>query len=43
LYKAPGIPESFIIDKQGILIKKIISPIDWATPEVFRYVRDLIQ
>ena len=43
LYKATGVPESFIIDKQGILIKKIIGPIDWATPEIFRYFRDLIQ
>ena len=43
LYKATGVPESIIIDKQGILIKKIIGPIDWATPEIFRYFRDLIQ
>ena len=43
LYKATGVPESFIIDKQGILIKKIIGPIDWATPEIFRFFRDLIQ
>jgi peroxiredoxin len=43
LYKATGVPESFIIDKQGILIKKIIGPLDWATPEVASFFRDLIQ
>jgi hypothetical protein len=42
LYKATGIPESFIIDKEGILIKKIIGPLDWATPEILRFLRDLI-
>jgi peroxiredoxin len=43
LYRTTGIPESFIIDKEGILIKKIIGPLDWASPEVFRYFRKLIQ
>lgn len=41
-YGVYGIPQSFIIDKQGNIIKKIIGPIDWATPEIFRYLRDLI-
>jgi thiol-disulfide isomerase/thioredoxin len=30
-YKTTGVPESFNIDKDGILIKKIIGPLDWAT------------
>jgi peroxiredoxin len=42
LYKATGVPESFIIDKEGILIKRIIGPLDWAAPEVLHYLRDLI-
>jgi len=41
-YGVYGIPQSFIIDKQGNIIKKIIGPIDWATPEIFRFFRDLI-
>ena len=41
-YGINSIPQSFIIDKQGNIIKKIIGPIDWATPEIFRYLRDLI-
>jgi peroxiredoxin len=41
-YGVYGIPQSFIINKQGNIIKKIIGPIDWATPEIFRFLRDLI-
>jgi peroxiredoxin len=41
-YGVYGIPQSFIIDKQGNIIKKIIGPIDWATPEIFRFFQDLI-
>jgi len=43
LYGITGVPESFIIDKQGILVQKIIGPINWATPEVFFFFKDLIQ
>jgi peroxiredoxin len=43
LYGITGVPESFIIDKQGILVEKIIGPINWATPEVFSFLKDLIQ
>ena len=43
LYGLTGIPETFIIDKEGILIERIIGPIDWATPEVYRFFQNLIQ
>mgnify|MGYP000431930219 FL=1 len=43
VYRITGIPESFIIDKQGILIKKIVGPVDWASPKVFRFISSLIQ
>ncbi len=43
LYGITGVPESFIIDKDGIVVEKIIGPLDWATPEVFRFFNDLIQ
>ncbi len=42
-YGTTGVPESFIIDKDGILVKKIIGPLDWATPEILRFFHDLIQ
>ena len=43
VYRISGIPESFIIDKHGILIKKIVGPVDWAAPKVFRFISSLIQ
>jgi peroxiredoxin len=42
LYGITGVPESFIIDKKGIVVEKIIGPINWATPEIFRFFKDLI-
>lgn len=42
-YKTTGIPESFIIDKNGILIEKIIGPRNWARPAILRFLTNLIQ
>ena len=42
-YGTTGIPESFIIDQRGILVEKIIGPINWAFPEVYGFFRNLIQ
>lgn len=43
VYRATGVPESFIIDKDGRLVKKIIGAIDWTRPEILRYFQALIQ
>jgi peroxiredoxin len=43
LYQTTGVPESFIINKDGILVEKIIGPRNWTAPEVVRYFRDLIR
>jgi len=42
-YRITGVPESFIIDKQGFLIRKIVGPVDWSTPKVFGFFSELIQ
>jgi peroxiredoxin len=42
LYGVTGVPESFIIDKEGIVVEKIIGPIDWAAPKAFLFFQDLI-
>jgi len=42
LYGLTGVPESFVIDRQGIVVKKVIGPIDWAAPDVIRFFQDLI-
>ncbi len=43
IYKTTGVPESYIIDKDGILAKKVIGPLDWSQPDILRLFRDLIQ
>jgi peroxiredoxin len=43
LYQTTGVPESFIIDQDGILIHKIIGPRDWARPEIIGFFRNLLQ
>jgi peroxiredoxin len=39
LYRITGVPETFIIDRQGKIIRKIIGPRQWMNPEM----RNLIE
>ncbi len=43
LYQITGIPESFIIDKSGTIVEKIVGPRDWATSGAIRYFRNFLQ
>ncbi len=43
LYQTTGVPESFVIDKDGTLLEIVIGPRDWAAPEVIRYFQSLIR
>jgi len=43
LYGPTGLPESFIIGKEGVIEKIVIGPMDWSTPEVVRFFRNLLQ
>ena len=43
LYQTTGIPESFIIDKEGLIAEKVIGPRDWATAGTIRYLRGLMR
>ncbi len=42
-YGITGVPESFIIDKQGVLVKKIIGGAAWDSPEVVAYLEELMK
>lgn len=35
-YGLSGVPETFIIDKQGIVRAKIIGPAEWDSPDITR-------
>ena len=41
-YGATGVPETFVIDTRGVIVKKIIGPMDWNSPEVLAAIEDLI-
>lgn len=43
LYGTKAVPESFIIRKDGIIDRKFIGAIDWTSPEVIEYLKNLIQ
>lgn len=43
LYQITGIPESFVIDKSGAIVEKIVGPRDWATSGAIRYFRNFLQ
>ena len=43
LYQITGIPESFIIDRSGTIVEKVVGPRDWAASGAFRYIRNLLQ
>lgn len=37
LYQTTGVPESFIIDKNGVVTQRIIGPLDWASTNTDEY------
>ena len=41
LYGTFKFPETYIIDRQGVLRRKFIGPIDWGTPEIVDYLAKL--
>lgn len=42
-YGLTGVPESYIINKKGILVKKVIGGLDWNSPEVVSFIESLMQ
>lgn len=42
-YGVTGVPESFIIDKQGLLVKKIIGGFAWDSPEAVSFLEGLMK
>jgi len=43
VYGLTGVPESFIIDRQGVLVKKIIGGIPWDSPDVASFLEGLMK
>lgn len=43
LYGTTGVPETFIVDKQGVIQKKIVGGMDWSAPDVISYLDELLK
>jgi len=43
LYGVFKFPETFIINKRGIIVERVIGAIDWTDPGVLSYLNKLIQ
>ena len=41
VYGTHGWPETYIIDRQGVLRRKVIGPIDWNAPDVLEFLNKL--
>ena len=41
LYHTEGWPETYIIDRQGVMRRKFIGPVDWTSPEVMDFLNKL--
>ena len=41
LYGTSGWPESYIIDRQGVLRRRVVGPINWESPEVMQFLSKL--
>jgi cytochrome c biogenesis protein CcmG, thiol:disulfide interchange protein DsbE len=42
LYKTTGVPETFIIDQNGVVAEKVWGPRDWSGPYATKVIRDLL-
>lgn len=43
MYDITGVPETFVIDRKGVIIKKVIGPLDWSAPEVVKFLNAIMQ
>ena len=43
LYQTTGVPESFLLDRRGVLVKRVIGAHDWSSPANVGAVERLLQ
>jgi len=41
LYGTVAYPETYVIDKNGVVRRKLVGPQDWTSPEIVEYLRKL--
>lgn len=43
VYGITGVPETYVIDKNGVIVKKVIGPLAWDGPEALAYLEGLMK
>jgi peroxiredoxin len=39
LYGATGFPETYVIDRKGVIQRKVVGPVDWTDPQIIAYLQ----
>ena len=42
-YGITGVPETFVIDKNGVILKKVIGPLAWDSPDTIAFLNGLMK
>ncbi|GLI39801.1 TlpA family protein disulfide reductase [Geobacter hydrogenophilus] len=42
LYGITGVPETFVIDRHGVILKKVVGAMEWDHPEVIAFLNNAI-
>ena len=42
MYGTTGVPETFILDAKGVILKKVMGPMDWSSREVMSALDEMI-
>jgi peroxiredoxin len=42
-YGLTGVPETFVIDKKGVILKKVVGAMDWSNPAVINFLDNAIK
>lgn len=40
-YGITGVPETFIVDRKGVVVKKVIGPVEWDDPQILNTLRSM--
>ncbi len=41
-YRITGVPETFVINKNGIIKEKVVGPVNWDSPDVRAFIAKLV-
>lgn len=41
-YGTTGVPETFVLDKRGVILKKVVGGMDWSDPQVIGYFNEIL-